>query len=142
MKQETYIRFQLDNINEAISLGKTALDSAKSLQGRFGNRDTNTEEADSFERDSLKFYDFNDAIKLLEWMPVQLKDFKNQMIEIKIANDKMLLEGGFIPAIDKEIAHIFLSHTLCKMKAMDPTTIEAIQDAINTLEKLKGELTM
>lgn len=136
MTQETYMQLQLSNLDTAIELGKSTLESALSLQALNGNNP----DSDTFSMDSLKYYDFSDALKQLQWMQSRLKDFKNIMIEIKISNDKMLLDGGFIDSIDREIAHVFLSHVLCKMDALDPRTVEAIQDAIQTLEKLKKEL--
>lgn len=136
MTQETYMQLQLSNLDTAIELGKSTLESALSLQALNGNNP----DSDTFSMDSLKYYDFSDALKQLQWMQSRLKDFKNIMIEIKISNDKMLLDGGFIASIDREITHVFLSHVLCKMDALDPRTVEAIQDAIQTLEKLKKEL--
>lgn len=140
MTKETYLNLQRANLDQAIKLGKIALNTAYSIQTLFKNKDVSNPKDIDFTRDSLKYYDMNDALKQLEWMHLQLKDFKHEMIEIKIANDKMLLEGGFVVSIDRDIAAVFLNHVLCKMDAMDPNTIVAIQDALNTLEQLKKEL--
>lgn len=140
MTQELYLNLQLHNIDVAISSAKRALDAARTLQAIFGNKDTDRQDKGSFTKDALRYFDSNDAIKQIEWLQLQIKDLKNKLIEIKIENDKMLLEGGFVQAVDRDIAYVFVHHRLCKLQGLDPATVVALQDVIKTLEQLKDEL--
>lgn len=139
MNKETYINLQLANIDHAIDLGNHVIKTSRTLQNMKNKKDEAGGE-NAFIQDTMKYFSFNDAAASIEFLPLQLKDFKNQIIEIKIANDKMLLEGGFIPAVDKEIASIFVEGDLGNDRVKISGIADTVENAIVILNRLKGEL--
>ena len=143
MTQETYIAAQLQNIDTALSMGRRLLDVSARLHRTCDSADKYENRNDperNYLRDSLMYYDFSDAAAEITGMPETVKEFKNCLIEIKIANDRMLLEGGFRQDIDEEIARIFVSHALCKIEIIDERVLDAVKDANATLEHLQQVL--
>ena len=143
MTQSEYIALQIANIDKALVTGKRLLEVSVRLHRTCDSADKSENRNDSkrnYLQDSLMYYDFNAAVTEISGMPDILKEFKNQLIDIKIANDKMLLEGGYRKDIDEEISRVFLSHTLCKIQIIDEKVLATVKDAIATLEKLKETL--
>lgn len=142
MTQEEYIAKQRENIDEALRQGRELLRASASLHAvcDTADQEESREGAGSFLRDSLMYFSFNNAAEELASMPDTLRKFKQQLIDIKIANDTMLLEGGYRKDIDEAIARVFLTHTLCKIQIIDQKVLETVKDAIETLEGLKASL--
>ncbi len=130
---------QQANIDHAISLGEKVIRNSRTIT-EMKNKKDNSGEASSFLQDSMMYFSFSDTAAALEFLPLLLKDFKNQMIEIKIANDKMLLEGGFVPAVDREIAEIFRPGGLGDTKVDVSKIADDVEAAIEILKRLKEEL--
>ena len=139
MTREIYTGMQLQNIEEAIEYGKRALDTARGLQMNTGMKKDN-DPVNSFSEDTLKYFDANEAFKQVECLSLQFRELKSRLIEIKIQNDRLLLDGGFIPSIDHDIADVFLRNVLCRMNPIDPKLPEAVKDVIETLENIKESL--
>lgn len=139
MERNIYKEIQLNSLNQAIKYSEQAIDTAKALQSLF---DKDKDSSDSSMADSLKYFDVNNAFAMVEWLQLQIKDLKSKLIEIKVNNDNMLLEGGFIRSIDEEIASVFLRNVFCKIKAMDENTVTALEDVRNTLINLKEEVSL
>lgn len=139
MSMDLYYKKQLQNLHDAVNYGKRALDIAKSMQLYYD--EARKDEAKEKSQDVFRYFDSNDAIEQGEWLQLQIKDLKNKMIEVKMENDKLLLDGGFVRCIDSEITNMFLKNTLCKMKAMDPRTMEILEETVKALEALFEEVT-
>lgn len=143
MTQEEYISLQLSNIDKSLVLGRELLRASASLHRVCDDADQEASRKNTSRNyllDSLQYFSFNDAAAELSGMPETLKDFKQSLIDIKIANDRMLLEGGYRKDIDESISRVFLSHTLCKIQIIDSKVLGAVKDALDTLENLKKEL--
>ena len=85
-------------------------------------------------------FDANDTVVQVARLKLQLTEFKKSMINIKIENDQLMLEGGYLPLIDDSIKEIFLSNTLCRMGAKDAAATEILQESLEKLQKLKTRL--
>lgn len=143
MTQEAYIELQKQNMDRAIALGKELLRASASLHKVCDTADkdeTRRDEAKNYLRDSLMYFSFNNAATELSSMPTTLTDFKQQLIDIKIANDTMLLEGGYRKDIDEVISTIFLSHRLCKVIIIDEPVLDCVREAIEKVQNLKASL--
>ena len=144
MDRETYIRNQIKAMEEALFLGRKALESAEDIQeifcGPAGQRGEGVSEQTAFSRDTFRYFDANDAQQDMAQLKLQLTAFKQRMIDIKKANDDYLLEGGFIAEIDRVIAAIFLKNTLCKLQAQEEKTVPVIREAVEMLEELKASV--
>ncbi len=144
MNRETYINNQLKSMDEALVLGRKALDMAEDIQelycGPAGQRGEGVSEKTAFSRDTFRYFDANDAQQDMARLKLQLNGFKQRMIDIKIENDKLLLEGGYLAEIDREISGIFLKNTLCKLQAQDEKTVPVIREAVETLQKLRDSI--
>ncbi len=143
MTEQEYLTLQEKNIDKAIALGKDLLRISASLHGVANDANADTADNDSsssYMRDAFKYYDFNDSAVALSREPAVLNNFKQSLIDIKIANDNMLFEGGYRKDIDETISRIFLSHTLCKIKLIDKAVLDTVVDALDALEQLKAEL--
>ncbi len=143
MTEKEYVTLQQSNIDKAITLGKELLRVSADLHGVADDANADTTSNDStssYMRDAFKYYDFNTSAADLYREPALLNDFKQSLIDIKIANDKMLFEGGYRKDLDEAISRIFLSHTLCKIKLIDEKVLETVVDALETLEKMKAAL--
>ena len=73
-------------------------------------------------------------------MPTNLKDFCEKLIEIKVANDRMLIKGEFKLVIDEEIRKMFFDNDLCYVRIIDEKVLKAVKGALETLARLKEEL--
>ena len=143
MNKEDYISLQLANIDEAISLGERLLDTSVRLHrvcDTAAKKVTRQDEASAFFRDTFKYYDFNDAAREISGMPTNLKDFCEKLIEIKVANDRMLIKGEFKLVIDEEIRKMFFDNDLCYVRIIDEKVLKAVKGALETLARLKEEL--
>ena len=138
MNKETYRNLQLANIDNAISLGENVIKNSRTLHNLAERKDSKG--ASAFFQDTMKYFSFSDTAAAIEFLPLLIKDFKNQLIEIKIANDKMLLEGGFLSVIDKEIAEIFLQGAFGQEKISVSAAATAAEEAIEILKRLKTEI--
>lgn len=137
-----FINEQIWSTEHAIRLARKAQRTAQDLQDVFDPKPETGEalKTEDFSRDTFKFFDANYAIRDLESLQLQLGDLKTKLIEIKIANDRMLYAGGYLLFVDETISRIFLKNTLCKLKAHDDNTPEVIADAITQLEQMKEKL--
>ena len=137
-----FINEQIWGTEHAIRLAKKAQRTALGLQDVFFPQpDTGTAlQKEDFSKDTFKFFDANSALKELESLQLQLGDLKTKLIEIKIANDRMLYGGGYLLFVDETISRIFLKNTLCKLKAHNETTPAVIDDVISQLEQMKAQL--
>ncbi len=144
MDWETYIRNQIKAMDEALFLGRKALETAEDIQeifcGPAGQRGEGVSEQTAFSRDTFRYFDANDAQQDMAQLKLQLTRFKQRMIDIKKANDDFLLEGGFLPEIDREIAGIFLKNTLCKLQAQEEKTVPVLREAVESLQKLRDSI--
>ncbi len=143
MTENEYLTLQQDNIETALRHGRELLRISESLHGVANDANAEKTETDSslgYMRDAFKYYDFNDSAVALSRETAVLNRFKQSLIDIKIANDRMLLEGGYRKEIDETIAGVFLSHTLCKIKIIDKNVLDTVVDALDKLETLKQEL--
>lgn len=140
MDRTAYLTRQLAEIERAIALGRLAKANAASIHELYSTRDPNTTDDIDYSEDTFKYFDTNDAQGQVEQLQMQINDLKAQMIRIKTANDQLLLDGGFLPCIDREIADIFLTHTLCRLKARDVQTPAAIEDTVQALCRLRDEM--
>lgn len=144
MTQEEYIRKQITNIDSAIASAKELLRASANLHRVCDiadeKKDFRKDEASKFFRDSLMYFSFNSAATELSGEKERLSDFKAKLIEIKIANDRMLFEGGYRKDIDDAIASTFLSHTLCKIQIIDEKVLNTVREAVEMLEKMKADL--
>ncbi len=143
-KTNDYIVSQIRNVEEAIRIAEKARRTTDAIQDYYSPQETaDSEQADAkkaFYRDAFKYFDANDAIRQLESLQLQLGDLKNKLIEIKIANDRLLFAGGYLAFIDEYISRIFLKNTLCKLQAQNEKTPVIIEDSIQELQGLKARL--
>ncbi len=143
MTQEEYLALQQQNIETAITLGRSLLRVSAGLHGVAADASEEVsanQAAKGYIRDAFQYYNFNDSAAAISREPALLNQFKQSLIDIKIANDKMLYEGGYRKDVDDAISRIFLSHTLCKIKIIDKAVLDAVVDALGVLEQLKAEL--
>lgn len=145
MTQDAYITLQQANIDSAIELARNVLKISTHLHSVCDTADKkeeakNQDAASAYIRDSLKYFDFNDAVSGLSGMMPALKDLKKKLIEIKIENDKMLMDGGYRDDIDIAIANVFKNGTLWNLKTIEKETLDTIKETISALESLKGKL--
>jgi hypothetical protein len=145
MSANTYIQEQIARVDQAIALGEKALSTANSIHGLFRQSDSEktskVSQSYAFSQDTFKYFDINDAQEQVARLQLQLTEFKKSMIAIKIENDQLLLNGGYLPVIDQKIAGVFLANTLCKLKARDATTTVVISQSVQILQELKEALT-
>ena len=138
MTQEAYMKCQRDNIEKALKSGRALLRTSRALHKLCDEADAGSSAAKkNYLLDAFQYYDFNTAATELSGMPVTLGEFKRDLIDIKIENDKMLLDGGYRKDVDEMIASVFLSHTLCKIQIIDAAVLGAVQDALDMLETMK-----
>ena len=144
MDNKDYILSQIDRIETAITLGENAMKTASSLRGLFGRQAMEARKGHSgspdFSRDAFMVFDANDTVVQVARLKLQLSEFKQSMINIKIENDKLMLEGGYLPLIDDSIKEIFLSNTLCRMGAKDAAATQVLGESVDKLNVLKKEL--
>ncbi len=142
MTESAYLREQIAAIDQAIMTGLRARKTAKSLRDFFSskNRELKSTEDSSFSQDTLKYYDANNALRELQTLQIQLGEMKKQLIDIKINNDKLLYEGGYLLFIDQAISSIFLKPTLCKLKAQDENTPKIIDVTIEEMQILQDRM--
>lgn len=144
MDNKDYILSQMDRIDTAITLGENAMKTAQSLRGLFGRQTMEMRKGHSgspdFSRDAFMVFDANDTAVQVARMKLQLTEFKKSMINIKIENDQLMLDGGYLRVIDDKIIDIFLSNTLCKMSAKDAAATDVLRESVDKLKALKGEL--
>lgn len=144
MNDKDYILSQIDRIDTSITLGENAMKTAASLRGLFGRQTMEQRKGTSgspdFSRDAFMVFDANDTVVQVARLKLQLTEFKKSMINIKIENDQLMLEGGYLPLIDDSIKEIFLSNTLCRMGAKDAAATEILQESLEKLQKLKTGL--
>lgn len=144
MDNKDYILSQIDRIDTAVTLGENAMKTAASLRGLFGRQTMEQRKGTSgspdFSRDAFMVFDANDTVVQVARLKLQLTEFKKSMINIKIENDQLMLEGGYLPLIDDSIKEIFLSNTLCRMGAKDAAATEILQESLEKLQKLKTRL--
>lgn len=144
MNDRDYILSQIDRIDTAITLGENAMKTASSLRGLFGRQAMEARKGHSgspdFSRDAFMVFDANDTAVQVARLKLQLTEFKKSMINIKIENDQLMLDGGYIRVIDDKIIDIFLSNTLCRMGAKDAAATAVLRESIEKLEELKKEL--
>ncbi len=144
MNDKDYILSQIDRIDTAITLGENAMKTASSLRGLFGRQAMEARKGHSgspdFSRDAFMVFDANDTAVQVARLKLQLTEFKKSMINIKIENDQLMLEGGYLPVIDDSIKEIFLSNTLCRMGAKDAAATQVLGESVEKLKALKTEL--
>lgn len=142
MTESAYLQAQIKALDEAIMTGLRARKTAKSLRGFFPSQDKEAGElaGGSFSQDTLKYFDANNAFRELQTLQIQLGEMKKQLIDIKIANDRLLYEGGYLLFIDQAISSIFLKPTLCKLKAQDANAPKIIDVTIEEMQILQDRL--
>lgn len=144
MNDKDYILSQIDRIDTSITLGDNAMKTASSLRGLFGRQAMEARKGHSgspdFSRDAFMVFDANDTAVQVARLKLQLSEFKQSMINIKIENDKLMLDGGYLPLIDDKIKDIFLSNTLCRMGAKDAAATDILRESIEKLQELKQGL--
>lgn len=141
MANTEYINEQIKRIDKAIKLAERVRDLSIELR-RFSQQSQKSADVkeDDFAEDSLKFFDTSYSQGQIERLHLNLDDLKKKLIEIKIKNDELLFEGGFLLSIDKKIGDIFLSNTLCLMQPNDAKALEVMDDTITKLKELREEL--
>ena len=141
MKESTYLQEQIAALDQAIMTGLRARKTAKGLREFFVTQEKQLGDVSgSFSQDTLKYFDANNAFRELQTLQIQLGEMKKQLIDIKIANDKLLYEGGYLLFIDQAISSIFLKPTLCKLKAQDDNAPKIIDATIEEMQVLQGRL--
>ena len=141
MTEKEYKELQLANIDSALEAGNHLLEVSRRLHKDFDDAEKKEDTAPvKTMQDTLMYYDFSAVATDISGLPESLRTFKNKLIEIKLANDRMLFEGGYRRDIDEEIARVFLSHKLCKCAIIDEAVIAAVKDGLATLDKLKAAL--
>ena len=141
MTQEEYKAAQRNNIDRALKEGKEFLRVSASLHEVCDTADTSETRNDgtkNYYRDTLMYFDFNDAVTDIAGMPGALNDFIQQVVDIKIENDRRLLSGDYIFELDNIIARFFEMHDLRGVKVVDETVLSAVRDALQMLEELKN----
>ncbi|MCR5665696.1 MAG: hypothetical protein K6G01_02600 [Eubacterium sp.] len=94
----------------------------------------------SFAEDTFMYFDTNDLQGEIQTLRLLIDNLKRTLIDIKTQNDRRLLHGGFISCVDREIAEMFLSTTLCKLQATDKKTITVLDEIIQKIEQLKKDV--
>ncbi len=142
MEQMEYIQNQILAVNEAIRLAKKAMKTTEDLQEFFDpSKDSEAVTAqEDFSRDMFKYFDASSALRQMEGLQFQLGKLKEQLIKIKIDNDRLLYAGGYLHFIDEAISRIFLKNTLCKLLAQNESTPVIIEDTIGQLKALKAKM--
>ena len=141
MTNETYINEQIKRIDKAIKLAERTRDLSIELRKFSQQTQKNADvKGDDFAEDTLKYFDTSYTQGQIERLHLNLDDLKKKLIEIKIKNDELLFEGGFLLCIDKKIDDIFLSNTLCLMQPNDAKALEVMDDTITKLKELREEL--
>ncbi len=141
MEKATYIQEQMKRIDSAVKIAHRAKEISSEIHDFFQNsQKAVTPKAEDFAEDTFKYFDTNYVQGQLEKLRLSLDDLKKKLIEVKIENDKLLFEGGFLLCIDKKIDDIFLSNTLCLLQADDDNTSRIMDDTITKLTDLKAEL--
>lgn len=147
MDRNNYLSDQIKKLDAAIGSGERALITAKTLHELYFNTtNVSTAKAGEADRDAqaiedtLMFFDANDIQGQFEMLNLQLRDFKRHMAKIKIVNDELLVEGGFVKIIDDVIQDIFLSTTFCKLDPHDEVASKNIQSSIDKLTGLRNAL--
>lgn len=141
MGNSAYIEEQLKRIDSAIRKATRARNTALEIQ-QFSSESKKPETAgkDDFAEDTLKVFDTSYSQGQIETLRLGLNDLKKKLIEIKIANDELLFEGGFLFCIDQIIDDIFLSNTLCLLQANDNNTKSIMDDTIEKLNELRVQV--
>lgn len=141
MTESEYLREQIAALDQAIMTGLRARKTARSLRDFFSFRNNAKDNAnENFSQDTLKYYDANNALRELQTLQIQLGEMKKQLIDIKIANDRLLYEGGYLLFIDQAISSIFLKPTLCKLKAQDEYAPKIIDVTIEEMQVLQDRM--
>ena len=141
MKESAYLQEQIAALDQAIMTGLRARKTAKGLREFFVTQEKQLGDVSgSFSQDTLKYFDANNAFRELQTLQIQLGEMKKQLIDIKIANDKLLYEGGYLLFIDQAISSIFLKPTLCKLKAQDDNAPKIIDVTIEEMQVLQDRL--
>lgn len=141
MTQDAYRTLQLSNIDQAIALAQGLLKTSASLHrvcDTVDKKEENKNAASAFFQDSLMYFDFNDAVTELSSMPKELKAFKQKLIDIKVANSGMLMNGGYKEDVDKAICSIFAGDVLSNPETIEKEQLDRIKDAIDVLGDLKS----
>lgn len=142
MELKVFIQEEIKRLDQAVHLAQKALKTTVNLQDVYfeaKSSDDATEE-EAFTRDTLKYFDANNAIREMELLQLQLGELKSKLIEAKMENDKLLFAGGYLKIIDESIAHIFLKNTLCKLQAEDHHTPDILEETIEEIQNLKEKL--
>ena len=138
MKSNTYMEEQLSRIDEAIRIaGQVREISAEGRDFFSTDRVDSTSDAEGFAEDTFKYFDTSYLQGQVEKLRLGLAELKKKLIEIKIENDQLLFEGGFLLCIDQVINRIFLSNTLCLLQAEEEQTETVMVDTIEKLEELR-----
>ena len=142
METMEYIQNQILAVEEAIRLARKARKTTEDLQEFFDPpKDSEAPTAqEDFSRDTFKYFDASSALRQMEGLQFQLGELKEQLIKIKIDNDRLLYAGGYLLFIDEAISRIFLKNTLCKLLAQNESTPVIIEDTIGQLKALKTKL--
>lgn len=139
MEKTAYINEQIKRIDSAIRKTQRARDIALELrQFSAGDQHGGETPKDSFAEDTLKYFDTSFSQGQVEQLRLCLDDLKKKLIEIKISNDQLLFEGGFLLFLDQKIGDIFLSNTLCLLKPSDQNALAVMDDTIKKLEELRS----
>ncbi|MBE6010192.1 MAG: hypothetical protein E7236_06015 [Lachnospiraceae bacterium] len=141
MTNTAYVEEQIQRIDKAIRLAERTRDLSLELR-RFSQESAKDVDVkgDDFAEDTLKYFDTSFSQGQIERLRLNLNDLKKKLIEIKIKNDELLFEGGFLLCIDQKIDDIFLSNTLCLMKPSDAKALAVMDDTIAKLKELRGML--
>lgn len=141
MANTAYIDEQIKRIDKAIKLAERTRDLSIELR-RFSQESAKEVDVkgDDFAEDTLKYFDTSFSQGQIERLRLNLNDLKKKLIEIKIKNDELLFEGGFLLCIDQQIDDIFLSNTLCLMKPSDSKALAVMDDTIGKLNELRTML--
>lgn len=139
MENTAYRTGQISRIDAALKLAQQARDISKELHTFSAESRQNTDaKQDDFAEDSLKYFDTSYSQGQVERLRLKLNDLKKQLIEIKVSNDQLLFEGGFLLCIDQKIDDIFLSNTLCLLQASDENAKHVMDDTITKLTELRA----
>lgn len=139
MEKTAYITEQTRRIDSAIRKAQRARDIALELR-QFSAEEQQASDngEDDFAEDTLKYFDTSFSQGQVEQLRLSLNELKKKLIEIKISNDQLLFEGGFLLFIDQKIGDIFLSNTLCLLQPSDQNALAVMDDTIAKLEELRS----
>ncbi|SDB23915.1 hypothetical protein [Eubacterium oxidoreducens] len=124
----------LTKIEEALQVATTAKYNAATLY------DVSDTRASSFAQDTFMYFDTNDLQGEIQTLRLLIDNLKRILIDIKTHNDHLLLHGGFLPCVDKQIADMFLSTSLCKLLATDQKTVTILDEIIQKINILKKDV--